>query len=41
MTKQTTQHKNEQKKSQGLSSQFIEKMAAELQAVQADRRQLR
>jgi hypothetical protein len=40
MSKQTPQ-KNKDKKSEGFSSQFIQKLAAELQAVQTDKRQLR
>ena len=41
MTKQTAKQKNENKKSQGFSSHFIQKLAAELQAVQTEKRQLR
>lgn len=41
MSKQNTEHKSEEKKSQGFSTQFIQKIAAELQAVQAEKRQLR
>lgn len=40
MTKQSTQQKTELKKNQGFSSQFIQKLAAELQAVQTQKRQL-
>lgn len=41
MTKQNTTQKTEEKKSQGFSSHFIQKVAAELQAVKTDKRQLR
>lgn len=41
MSKQNTQHKTDEKKSQGFSTHFIQKIAAELQALQADKRQLR
>jgi len=40
MSKQNTEHKTDEKKSQGFSTQFILKVAAELQAVQANKRQL-
>lgn len=40
MSKQNA-HKTESKKSQGFSSTFIQKVAAELQAVQAEKRQSR